>query len=276
VQFHDPNVPQINIQNSWQSFCLCHLFKIKKIMLRYTLIFSSLFIGTILNAQINLNSVRKQAESAVNSNQNTSRSNLSNDEVVKGLREALTIGTNNAASSASRLDGFNKNNLIKIPFPPQASAVESKARQLGMGPQVDRFVTTMNRAAEEASKEAAPIFINAVKGMSINDGMTILRGGDNAATNFLQNRTTAELTTKFQPSIKRAIDKVELTKLWNPIISNYNRIPGVTKQNPNLEAYVTQKTIEGLFKLIAQEESKIRKDPAAQVTNILRRVFGGG
>lgn len=246
-------------------------------MFRLTLITAAVFFVSSIQGQINLKNIKKQAESAVNSGtQATSGNNLSNDEVIRGLREALTIGTNNAASSASRLDGFNKNNLIKIPFPAQARVVETKARQLGMGSQVDRFVTTMNRAAEEASKEAAPIFINAVKGMSINDGVTILRGGDNAATNFLQSRTSAELTNKFQPVIKKAINKVELTKLWNPIISNYNRIPGVTKQNPNLEAYVTQKTLEGLFKLIAQEESKIRKDPAAQVTNILRRVFGGG
>jgi len=205
----------------------------------------------------------------------TQGNGLSNDEVVKGLREALTIGSGNASGNASKRDGFLKNNLIKIPFPKEAKVVETKARQIGMGSQVDRFVTTMNRAAEEASKEATPVFVNAIKTMTITDGISILRGGDNAATTYLKGRTTAELTNKFSPIVKKAINKVELTKYWKPIINGYNRIPGVKKQNPDLDRYVTEKTLEGLFTLLGQEEAKIRKDPVAQVTNLLRRVFGG-
>jgi hypothetical protein len=205
----------------------------------------------------------------------TQGNGLSNDEVVKGLREALTIGSGNASGNASKRDGFLKNNLIKIPFPKEAKVVETKARQIGMGSQVDKFVTTMNRAAEEASKEATPVFVNAIKTMTITDGISILRGGDNAATTYLKGRTTAELTNKFSPIVKKAINKVELTKYWKPIINGYNRIPGVKKQNPDLDRYVTEKTLEGLFTLLGQEEAKIRKDPVAQVTNLLRRVFGG-
>lgn len=218
-----------------------------------------------------------RATNAINSGASaaTQGNGLSNDEVVKGLREALTIGSGNASGTASKRDGFLKNNLIKIPFPKEAKVVETKARQIGMGSQVDKFVTTMNRAAEEASKEATPVFVNAIKTMTITDGISILRGGDNAATTYLKGRTTAELTNKFSPIVKKAINKVELTKYWKPIITGYNRIPGVKKQNPDLDRYVTEKTLEGLFTLLGQEEAKIRKDPVAQVTNLLRRVFGG-
>jgi hypothetical protein len=117
--------------------------------------------------------------------------------------------------------------------------------------------------------------VNAIKTMTITDGISILRGGDNAATTYLKGRTSAELTNKFSPIVKKAINKVELTKYWKPIITGYNRIPGVKKQNPDLDRYVTEKTLEGLFTLLSQEEAKIRKDPVAQVTNLLRRVFGG-
>ena len=233
---------------------------------------------TSITANLNGQNLINQATNAINNatqNSGGRGSNLSNDEVVSGLREALNIGSKNASGSASKRDGFLKNSLIKIPFPKEAKVVETKARQLGMGSQVDRFVTTMNRAAEEASKEAAPVFVQAIKTMTITDGINILRGGDNAATMYLKGRTSNELTTKFSPIVKKAIQKVELTKYWKPIITSYNKLPGVKKQNPDLDRYVTEKTLEGLFTLLAQEEAKIRKDPMAQVTDLLRRVFGG-
>jgi hypothetical protein len=230
-----------------------------------------LFFAITVNAQNLINQIKSGVNTVTGNN---SGSGLSNDEVIKGLKEALSVGTNNATGKASRTDGFFKNPAIKIPFPPEARAVESAAKNFGMSSQVDRFVMTMNRAAEEASKEAAPIFVNAVKTMTINDGLGILRGGDGAATNYLKGRTQAELTNKFSPIVKRAINKVQLTKYWNPIITKYNKIPGVRRQNPDLDRYVTEKALEGLFKLIAEEENKIRKDPAARVSDILRKVFG--
>jgi len=229
---------------------------------------------SLANAQSKfIKNVTNTVQNATGGAGNNGSTGLTNTEITNGLREALNVGTNNATGSASKINGFLSNPLIKIPFPPEVKIVESKARQYGMGSQVDRFVSTMNKAAEEASKQAAPVIINAIKGMTITDGLTILQGGDNAATNFLQNRTSAELTSKFSPIVKAAMNKVELTKFWNPIINAYNRIPGVSRKNPNLEQYVTQKALEGLFKLIAQEETKIRKDPASRVTDILRRVF---
>ncbi len=199
---------------------------------------------------------------------------LTQDEVIRGLKQALEIGSKNAGQRASRLNGFYKNPQIFIPFPPQAQKVKSTVEKLGMQKYVDDFVRTLNRAAEEAAKEAAPIFWDAIKGMTIQDGFQILRGADNAATVYLQRRTTRPLSGKFQPIVKRAIDKVQVTKYWHPIITRYNQIPLVERQNPNLEQYVTDRAINGLFKLVAQEERKIRKNPAARVTDLLKRVFG--
>lgn len=199
---------------------------------------------------------------------------LTNDEVISGLREALSVGTNNSTTLASKLDGYYKNPALFIPFPPEAQKVKDKVDQLGMKEQTDKFVLTLNRAAEEAAKDAAPVFLDAIKGMSISDGFAILKGSDNAATQYLKDKTTGELKTKFTPVVQNAINKVELTKYWNPIITTYNKIPFVEKQNPDLTSYVTDRAIDGLFKLIADEELKIRKDPVAQVTDILKRVFG--
>lgn len=199
---------------------------------------------------------------------------LTNDEVIRGLKEALTVGTNNSSASASQLDGFYKNQLITIPFPEEAKKVKNMAENLGLQKQVDKFVLTLNRAAEEAAKDAAPIFIGAIKSITISDGFTILKGSDDAATRFLKEKTSLQLFNTFKPTVKSAIQKVEVTKYWNPIITKYNKIPMVQRLNPDLDEYVTQKALEGLFTLIAQEELKIRKDPVARVSNILKRVFG--
>jgi hypothetical protein len=199
---------------------------------------------------------------------------LTNDEVINGLRDALTVGTNNSSAFASKVDGYYKNPALFIPFPTEAQKVKDWAVKFGMGSQVEKFEMTLNKAAEEAAKDAAPVFINAIKGMSIGDGFAILKGADNAATQYLKDKTTAELKTKFTPVVQTAINKVELTKYWNPIITGYNKVPFVEKQNPDLTAYVTDRALQGLFKLIADEELKIRKDPVARVTDILKRVFG--
>jgi hypothetical protein len=214
---------------------------------------------------------QKEIDKYTNKNK---KKGLTNEEVIRGLKEALSVGTNNSTTAASKVDGFYKNSLIFIPFPPEAEKIKNTVINLGMQKQVDEFVMTLNRAAEEASKEAAPVFLDAIKNMSISDGFSILRGADNAATEYLKNKTSADLTVKFTPIIKNAIEKVQVTKYWNPIITAYNKIPGVEKQNPNLEQYITAKALEGLFKLIAGEEKKIRTDPAARINDILKKVFG--
>jgi hypothetical protein len=202
---------------------------------------------------------------------------LTNDEVIAGLREALKVGTNNGAGLASKVDGFWKNDAIKLPFPPHAQKVKDKCLQLGIRKEVEEFELTLNRAAEVACKEAAPIFINAIMSMSIADGFNILNGPDNAATQYLKEKTTDQLRTAFLPKVKNAIESVKLTKYWEPLASAYNKatlITGGEKVDPDLENYVTAKAMDGIFFLIQGEEAKIRKDPMARVNDILQKVFG--
>ncbi len=199
---------------------------------------------------------------------------LSNEEIIQGLREALNVGANNSAGSASKIDGYLKNARLFIPFPPEAEEMKTKLIKLGMKQKVNEFETSLNRAAEEAAKSAAPVFLDAIKNMSIGDGMAILKGADTAATKYLKDNTNAQLTAKFKPIVKDAIEKVKVTSYWNPLVTKYNKLPGVKKQNPDLEAYVTQRAIAGLFLLVADEEAKIRKDPMARVSDILKKVFG--
>ncbi|MCW3071689.1 MAG: hypothetical protein JWO44_1579 [Bacteroidetes bacterium] len=247
----------------------------KKILLASIVALAS--FSSSCNSQ-DLKKIGKSAADAANdvlkTNSSGTSTPLSNEEVINGLKDALTVGTNNSTAFASKLDGYYKNPALFIPFPEEAQKVKDYAMKAGLGAQVDKFEMTLNRAAEEAAKDAAPVFINAVKGMSIGDGFAILKGADNAATQYLKDKTTAELILKFSPIVQKAIDKVELTKYWNPLITNYNKVPFVQKQNPDLTAYVTDRAIQGLFKLIADEELKIRKDPVARVTDLLKKVFG--
>jgi hypothetical protein len=245
--------------------------------MKKTTLLIALFVSITAFAQIKIDKTIKDATKTANDYLNGGGSGnkaLSNDEVIKGLKEALNVGTNNSTALASKLDGFYKNPALFIPFPPKAKKVKDKVDALGMKAQTDKFVLTLNRAAEEAAKNAAPTFINAITSMSISDGFAILKGNDNAATQYLKDKTTAELKQKFKPIVQQAIDKVQLTKYWNPIITTYNKIPLVEKQNPDLTAYVTERAMAGLFKLLADEELKIRKDPVAQVTDLLKKVFG--
>jgi hypothetical protein len=215
----------------------------------------------------------------VNSTQSeeSSKPSLTNEEVISGLKEALQVGIKNSVNLTSITDGFLKNDSIRLPFPPDAIKVKEKAMDLGLSGKVTEFETTLNRAAEEATKEALPIFADAIKNMSVQDGFTILKGGDGAATRFLKEQTTSKLVSAFSPKVKNATAKVELTKYWNPIITKYNNamtLTGGQKLDPDLDAYITQKAIEGLFYMVEKEENKIRKDPVARVTDLLVKVFG--
>jgi hypothetical protein len=224
--------------------------------------------------------VMDEASKMVNVNKGTSQNStpkLSNDEVISGLKEALNVGIKNSVSLTSVTDGFLKNTNIRLPFPPDAQKVRDKALELKLDGQVEKFEITLNRAAEEATKEALPIFKDAILNMSVQDGFAILNGGDGAATKFLKDQTTSKLVTAFSPKVKEATSKVKLTEYWNPIITKYNNamtLTGGQKLNPDLDAYITQKAIEGLFYMVEKEENKIRKDPAARVTDILVKVFG--
>ena len=199
---------------------------------------------------------------------------LSEADISKGLKDALTIGANNASKQLNILDGFNKNNLIRIPFPPQVSQVATKLRDLGMGGKVDEFEVTLNRAAEQAAKDAAPIFANAITQMSITDAKNILTGSNNAATTYLQSKTTDALVAAFSPTIKSALGSNLATSKWTEITTIYNKLPFITAVETDLTKYTTNKALFGLFTVLADEEKKIRENPAARTTDILQKVFG--
>lgn len=202
---------------------------------------------------------------------------LTNGEVISGLKEALNVGIKNSVDVTSITDGFLGNSEIRLPFPEDAMKVREKALEWGLDGQVEKFETTLNRAAEEACKEALPIFKDAILGMSISDGFAILNGGDGAATRYLKDNTTSALKTAFKPKVEAAISKVKLTEAWNPIITKYNSamtFTGGEKLNPDLNEYVTDKAIAGLFHMVEKEENKIRKDPVARINDILQKVFG--
>lgn len=210
-------------------------------------------------------------------NNSPSKIDLTNEEVISGLKEALNVGIKNAVNLSSVTDGFLKNDIIRLPFPQDAIKVREKAINLGLSKQVTTFEETLNRAAEEATKKALPIFIDAIKNMSVSDGFSILKGGDGAATKFLKSQTLNQLVIAFAPVVKEATTKVQLTAYWNPIITRYNTamtLSGGQKLDPDLDAYITQKAIDGLFYLAEIEENKIRKDPLARVSDILVKVFG--
>jgi hypothetical protein len=200
--------------------------------------------------------------------------NLSSEEVAQGLKEALRVGTDSTTYHLGLLDGFYKDDMIKILMPPEAEKVEKTLRSVGMGNVVDKAVLSMNRAAEDASKYVGDIFLHSIQQMTIKDAFGILRGGDRAATNYLKRTTSDELTAKFKPIISKSLEFTDATKYWKDVFSVYNRFSS-TPVNTDLTAYVTQKALDGLFYHIGLEEQKIRKDPAAQVTEILRKVFGG-
>jgi hypothetical protein len=195
-------------------------------------------------------------------------------DAAAAIKEALIKGADSSVRKISKVDGYFKNPDIKIPFPQDAQLIETKLRSIGLGKQVDNVVLSINRAAEDAAKEAAPIFVSAIKNMSITDAVNIVKGSNNAATSYLQKNTDTTLNAKFQPIIKKSLEKVNATKYWSTAMSSYNKIPFVEKINPNLNEYVTNKAIEGLFLMISKEELKIRKDPAAQTSALLKKVFG--
>lgn len=203
----------------------------------------------------------------------TSGTGLSNDDIISGLKEALRVGTDSSSKKLGKADGYFADAAVKILMPAEAQKVEKTLRSIGMGSMVDKAILSMNRAAEDAAKGVGSIFWNSIKQMSITDGLQILKGSDTAATGYLKKTTTAELTNKFRPVIDSSLTKFDATKYWNDVFSAYNKI-SLKKVNPDLTAYVTEKALSGLFYNIALQEQKIRKDPAAQVTGILKKVFG--
>lgn len=231
---------------------------------------------TILNASQAQGFLKKLQNKIIPGKTDTAStsSSLSNSDIVSGLKEALNTGTTKSATRLSAADGFLKDAAVKILLPPQVQKIEKTARMIGAGKVFDEAVTSMNRAAENAAQSAAPIFLAAIKNMSISDALGILKGGDTSATSYLRRSSTAQLTAAFRPSVDSSITKVGATKYWNSMATTYNKF-STTPMDTDLTAYVTQKAIDGIFYYVAQEEKNIRKDPTAYASSIIQKVFGG-
>jgi hypothetical protein len=202
-----------------------------------------------------------------------SNDNITQDEAGGGLKDALSQGIVTGIGILSKEDGFFGNDLVKIPWPSEAQKVKDAMLKLGMQQQVDKVTLSLNRAAEKASGIAIDVFIQAIKQMTFQDAMNILLGGDGAGTAYLKKTTTPILTEKFRPIVEQSLGDVNATKYWSDATNVYNRIPFVKPVNTDLTAYVTEKALDGVFKMVEKEENKIRKDPLARGTELMKKVF---
>lgn len=199
---------------------------------------------------------------------------ISNQDAVGGLREALVKGTQYAVDSLGKQDGFFGNGKVKIPLPESARKVEKILRQFGMGRQADELILTINRAAETAMPEARPLLVDAVRKMSVQDAKAILTGGQDSATQFFKRSTSDQLRVRFLPVVKKATAKVSLAQKYDEYAAKGVQFGLVKKEDANLDDYVTQKALDGLFVMIAEQEAKIRQNPAQAASDILKKVFG--
>jgi Protein of unknown function (DUF4197) len=246
----------------------------KKIITSFCFVFASALLFAQSDSSGNLGGMLKKAGSLFGKkSSSTSSSSLSTSEIVSGLKEALSLGAQKSGDKLSATDGFFKDAAVKILLPEQVRAVEAKMRMLGLGKVVDNAELSMNRAAEDASKAAAPIFLDAIKKMTVTDALNILKGSDTAATGYLRKTTSPELITAFRPVIEESLKKVDATKYWTDVFSAYNKFTS-NPVDTDINSYVTTKALDGLFYYVAQEEKDIRKNPAARVTDILKSVFG--
>ena len=200
---------------------------------------------------------------------------LSESTIVAGLREALTVGTERAVDVTSRRDGFYGNPRIRIPLPESFERTASGMRSVGLGGLVDELEISMNRAAERAAAEATPVFVQAVREMTIQDARGILSGSERAATDYFQGRTRASLRQRFQPIVEAGMQQVGLASLYANLVAQIARYPLLPQPRLNLSEHVTESALDGLFDVLAQEETRIRQDPVARTTELLRQVFGG-
>ena len=201
-------------------------------------------------------------------------SSLSSSEATSGLKEALMQGASKAVGKLGTVDGFLKNPKVKIPLPDSMKKAEKAMRMFGMGKQADELVLKMNRAAEAAVPEAKTLLVDAVKKMSVSDAKNILSGGNDAATQYFRNTTSGPMADKFLPIVKQATENVALAQQYNKFAEMGSRYGLVGKDQANLEQYVTQKTLDGVYLMMAEEEKAIRQDPMGQASSLLKKVFG--
>ena len=204
-----------------------------------------------------------------------SASGITENEAGQGIKEALSQGVTNAVLNLNKTDGFFGSEIYKMLLPPDAKKVETTLRKVGMGDQVDKAILSINRGAEDAVAFAKPIFVDAIKEMTLTDALNIVRGNKDAATQYFKQKTTEKLIAAFAPSVKSSLDKVDATKHYTDIITTYNKLPTTfNKINPDLTSFVVGKTVDALFDQVAKEEANIRANPAARASDILKKVFG--
>lgn len=206
-------------------------------------------------------------------NQLPSETTIGNTDIANGLKAALEKGISQQVSKLTKTDGFFKNELVKILLPEELRKVDRTLRDIGLGNLADEGLKVLNRAAEDAVAEATPIFVDAVRGMTFNDAKSILLGADNAATEFLKQRTRTALYDKFNPVIKSSFNEVGADQIWSNLINRYNTIPLTNDVNPDLTDYVTQEALSGVYTMIAVEEKEIRNNVTSRTTDLLRKVF---
>lgn len=235
--------------------------------------FKKLFLPILLLSLLVLTNSCSELQQVANNLPISSSSSLDNNTIAAGLREALDKGINKQVSKLTQKDGFNKNDLVRIMLPSELQKVDKTLRDIGLGSLADEGIKMLNRAAEDAVKEATPIFVNAVKGITFADAKTILLGQDDAATNYLKQGTQQELYSKFNPVIKKSFSKTGADEIWTNIINRYNSIPLVNKVNPDLTDYVTSQALDGVYTMIKLEEKTIRTNTAARTSKLLKSVF---
>jgi hypothetical protein len=231
------------------------------------ILFSMFIIPAVSSAQIKLPKLFPA---------NKSGSGITENEAGQGIKEALSQGVTNAVLNLNKTDGFFGSEFYKMLLPPDAKKVENTLRSIGMGAQVDKAILSINRGAEDAVGFAKPIFVDAIKQMTLTDALNIVRGPKDAATNYFKEKTKEKLITAFSPSVKSSLDKVDATKYYSNIVTTYNNLPTTFKKtNPDLTSYVVSKAVDALFDQVAKEEANIRANPLARTSDILKKVFGG-
>jgi hypothetical protein len=204
----------------------------------------------------------------------TKEAGLSDAKIASGLKEALKVGTENTVNLTGRMDGYFKNEAIKLLMPEKLQTLEKGLRAVGYGPNVDEFIVSMNRSAEQAAPFAKQIFWDAIGAMTFEDAKKILSGGNTAATQYFKTKTTDKLTTAFKPVVEQSMNEVGVTRQYNDLLGKFQTIPFMKTESLDINHYVVTKSLDGLFYVLGQEEQKIRTNPAARVTDLLKEVFG--
>jgi hypothetical protein len=232
------------------------------------------FWGILLISSLLMGCTAQQIQETVGAVLGTTYGNPTEQEAGQGLKDALGIGITKGMGLLSQADGFLGNDLVRIPWPEQATQVKDVMQKLGMQKQVDNVTTSLNRAAEKASGVAIDVFIQSIKQMTVTDALQIITGGNGAGTAYLKKTTTPILTEKFRPIIDQSLGQVNATKYWSDATSIYNKVPFVKPVNTDLTGFVTEKALEGVFKMVEKEENNIRANPLARTSELLKKVFG--